>query len=49
MQVTALPGLQVLDWHVSPTVHALPSVHEVPFGKPLQPLPPADINLRLSM
>ena len=31
MQVTELPPLQVPLWHVSVCVHALPSLHAVPF------------------
>jgi len=29
---TVLPGWHVLDWQLSPAVHALPSLHVAPFG-----------------
>jgi hypothetical protein len=31
MQVTGLPLVQLPPWHVSPTVHAFPSLHPSPF------------------
>ena len=32
MHTFGLPPTQVPDWHVSVCVHALPSLHTVPFG-----------------
>src|SRR5262249_29194446 len=32
LQLSAGPGVQTPPWHVSPFVHALLSVHDVPFG-----------------
>jgi hypothetical protein len=48
-QVTAVPGLHVPDWQVSPMVQALLSLHDVPLGKPLQPFPATGTKRRLSM
>ena len=35
---TALPEWHVPPWHVSPTVHAFPSLHPVPFPFAVQPV-----------
>ena len=48
VQVTAVPEWHVPDWQVSPSVQALLSVHDVPFGLPPHPFEARGTKRRLS-